>query len=1155
MKKRFNLCRFAVSAVLITVMFFCLLAVVSADSEVTAADVLNSSVVLKMKTPFYLKGGEKVYYTDDRYYYPQYKNDVMMVPLPSLCSMFDCTYRYDADKEEASVEKDGSVYTVRAGADGIYADGKAAKYLENPAVNTGKELLVPFDGMAEALGYRIIRLNYNDFIIAAKYDESAFTDGVKSALASAMVNDDRVILSEDFNGEPKWSVVAAWGGSGEGYNSTDCGKGAQDRAAYLGATQRSFYNLMSSNVTYNHAKEYRVTFDAKVTEDWANLALYPTIWLYDGKGKFIGMINFLTTCNMQPSTEWKTFTYALPKYYIKGGEYDNAASFQLAMRLGCLKTNEASGGIYIDNVRIEENTLPTADVECDFVADKFASWYYPGEKVKYTCKNPDALNGYNRVNITVYDSEKNVIYTDSRTAEEIKSDGWTYLPEELGYYEAEFNAVSSDGTVRKLVKGYTKTIKYDEDGRPVYAYLSQPTSHFAVVEGPAKPMEQRNEMHLASVTPYQSGETEFRLLDMIGISGLRLHYILWGNNYGGAGGIEDKPGVYNFDSADRWIKYSDKYGFKTVMANFFSTPIWAVEEKWRDVDNMTSFGYMYQKMAPENMEDLAEAIQEFYRHYKGKVDILEFMNEPAYGNTAFWADTPEKLAEMTKTAYNALRRVDPNKNMLMASASWNQGYALYNELISSDREFYDSFDIFSFHSRYAGDLKNYRNAEAKNGLESKTAAATEEYLYSAYWAGQTKNHDISTMHYYACCFNHIKKGIKYVTMFEVQDNVPDEVRHAHNLAKVGASHTIGLFTSFPYVEPHKGAPAVYNLYQNIGLDFTYAGEFDFGDGQKAVYFMSDGEPVVYVWNSDEKPFYLSGTLKAALGENAECHDFMGREFDINGEMHAMTMYCIKGFDKEKIDAIEKNEGKVLNDDFEREYYTCKMPEFIPVDEVVLDENFDGVVIDNPDSAPFDKETFELSDNINWVTDNWNWVTQNHAKPADYNAKFAAYADSDGFYLVVDVDDSAIYQQDPVNEWAENTWMNDSLQFAFDCYGTGDASMRAEFQVGIFKDKPLLYKHAAPEISFAMVDGWHESNSQLDADKYLRIENTGKGLLYKVFIPMSEMYPFQYSKNTDHLRFAVLVNDNDGTGRSYYEWTSGIGGNKDPKQFGALKFKK
>ena len=131
------------------------------------------------------------------------------------------------------------------------------------------------------------------------------------------------------------------------------------------------------------------------------------------------------------------------------------------------------------------------------------------------------------------------------------------------------------------------------------------------------------------------------------------------------------------------------------------------------------------------------------------------------------------------------------------------------------------------------------------------------------------------------------------------------------------------------MEPHKGAVAAYELYQTIGLDFTYAGEFDLGDGQKAVYFINDGEPLVYVWNSDEKPFYLSDTLKDALGENGRCKDFMGRDFDIDGEMQAMTMYCLTGFDKDKINAITSNEGKVLNDDFEESITPAKCRSLSP----------------------------------------------------------------------------------------------------------------------------------------------------------------------------------------------------------------------------------
>lgn len=1123
---------------------------VMADAVKTAEEVINQSVVLQVKTPYFLKNGEKVNYSNNEYYYPQYINNEMMIPLSMIDAVLNVRHNYNAKKEEAVITKGEKKITVRAKADGIIVDGGDSIYIQNYAVNTGRELLLPFDSVARALGYNVFKLNYEDMTVATLANEADFTDKVKSGIVTAMVDEKKAIFADNFE-SATWNM-SSWGGSGEYSSSIECGKGPDDKAAYLGATQKSNYGLMSKKIDYNHAKEYRIIFDAKVTEDWANTTFKPMVWAYNSKGSFISGQNFIENCDCKLTTDWKTFTYIVPKFYFGEDKYSDFAKFQIALMVTCSKTNEASGGIYIDNVRLLENVTPTADIDCDFVADKYASWYYPGESVTYTCKNPDALNGYEKINIKVTDSNYEVIHSETVSVEEIVSKGWTYTPTQLGYYEVILSAVSQDGTERQIVCGYVKVIKRNEDGTPVFAHLSQPTKHFAVVKGEAKPMELRNDMHMASATPYQESETEFKLLDMLGISGLRLHYIYWGDSYAVTGGVEAKEDVYNFDKADKWIKYSDQFGFKNIMANFFSTPIWAVEEKWR-TNEMTTFGYMFQKMAPENMEDLAEVIKEFYKHYNGKVDILEFMNEPAYGNTAFWADTPQKLAEMIKTAYKALREVDPNKNMLLASASWNQGYKLYAELISTDRDFANSFDMFTYHSRYSGDLKNYWNADKKYGYESKPAAATEEYLYSAYRSGKPKDHSVSTMHYYACYFNHIKKGVEYVTMFEVQDSVPDEVRNAEVANGKSPNHTIGVFTSFPYIEPHKGAVAAYNLYENIGLDFTYEGEFDFGDGQKVVYFMNDGEPVVYVWNSDDKPFYLSDELKSALTENAECKDFMGRDFNINDEMQPFTMYYIKGFDKAKIDAIEKDEGKVLNDDFEREYYTCKMPEFIPVEEVVLDEKFDGVVVNNPENAPFDKETFALSDNIQWITDDWNWVEQNHSKPANFDAKYATYVDNDGMYILVDVDDPVIKQESELNEWESQTWMNDSVQLAIDCYGTGDASMRAEFQVGMFKGKPLLYKEKAPEISFVMADGWSDSKAKLDTDKYLRIEKTNDGLMYKIFIPMSEMYPFQYSKTTNHLRFSLLVNDNNGVGRSYYEWSSGIGGTKDPKLFGAIKF--
>ena len=158
------------------------------------------------------------------------------------------------------------------------------------------------------------------------------------------------------------------------------------------------------------------------------------------------------------------------------------------------------------------------------------------------------------------------------------------------------------------------------------------------------------------------------------------------------------------------------------------------------------------------------------------------------------------------------------------------------------------------------------------------------------------------------------------------------------------------------------------------------------------------------------------------------------------------------------------------------------------------------------------------------------------------------------YLLVDTTDSAIYTPtDGDCDFRDGMWEYDSVQFAVDCLGTGLASQRAEFQVGIFKGEPIIYKHSAPDIGFNMVSGWSNSNTQLKGD-YVRIDKTDHGNIYKIFVPMSELFPFQYSEASEFIRFSLLVNNNDGNGRCYNEWSSGIGGDKDPKQFGAIKFK-
>jgi len=51
--------------------------------------------------------------------------------------------------------------------------------------------------------------------------------------------------------------------------------------------------------------------------------------------------------------------------------------------------------------------------------------------------------------------------------------------------------------------------------------------------------------------------------------------------------------------------------------------------------------------------------------------------------------------------------------------------------------------------------------------------------------------------------------------------------------------------------------------------------------------------------------------------------------------------------------------------------------------------------------------------------------------------------------------------------------------------------------------------------------------------------TPDGIVYEIMIPLSELYPLD-AKN-DRFAFSWLINDNDGDGRKYIEWSSGIGG--------------
>lgn len=1134
----------AVLAACITVPSLSGIAALAAESSMT-----ENSVVVRIKTDYYIKNGKKVQYQKGGGYYPQFTGDDFRVSADVLRGMLGINYRYDSKTETANISANGKTFVIRAEEDGYTANGElkyiAKKENRMTLTKSGTNQFLPLIITAKSLGYNVYQKNSMYVITTLGKDKltDSFYDGVYR-----LFTPENAIVNEDFvSPSGAWSYSTWSGGSAVTEESRDEPTALDSKAAYIGSTPKGFIGLLSAKkYDYNRAKSYRVTARVKTTSDFKDQEFSIDAWMYDSLGNFLGGRTFLNT-DTKWSDSWRTYECILPEYQLRSTAYDNAASFNIL--LSCANRGSgAAGGVYVDSLVLEEYELPNEYVSTDLIADKYAAWYNTGDTVTYTAPNTAPLDNYSRINVRVYNSDNECVGTDTVSKDSFVTKGWSYTPAEPGYYEAEFDAVSQDGFSVPIATSYEANLGTDKNNNYIFNQFNTTRRSFAVVDGTAKPMEQRNDALLMSVSG-DGKEEEFKLGDMLGLSGVRIHALHWGNGWGVYNGMENQEGVYTFGGADIPVNLANKYNFKTIMANVFGTPLWAVDEKYQDTSNV-SYSYIYEKMAPRDMSYLDKFIKEFYKHYKGKIDILEFMNEPHYGNTAFWADTPEKLAEMIKTAYKSLREADPGGEMKMATASWNQGYQLFAEIMD-DPEVYNSFDYFTFHSRDGFDLSKYKDSAAKKGYEFKPAYATEEYLYAEYTADKPKDHRMNTMAYVSKMLSHFKVGVNGFAQFELTDNVPDEVRYYCRVNGLGTSHVMGMFSPFPYLEPHKGAVAEFNLNKSMGLDFKYSKEYDLGDGTKGVLFENDGKPMMIVWNSKDIAFTLTDSLKAAVKDTSGLIDFEGRTFDKNDTLKPYTVYLLSDLDSSVLERIADEEGTALNADFETPYYTCEKPEYEEI-EPTLPEDESKIVDNNPNKI-FNEKTFKVSDDINWTTQNWNWVG-NLDKPEGYSSKFAAHVDKDGLYLMVDTTDSVIYTPTDGGEtFVDGMWQYDSVQFAVDCLGTGNADKRAEFQVAVFDGKPTLFKHVAPNIDFNMVSNWSRSASILD-EKYVRIENTDHGQLYKIFVPMSELFPFQYSDSSEFMRFSVLVNNNDGNGRCYNEWTSGIGGSKDPKLFGAIRFK-
>lgn len=157
---------------------------------------------------------------------------------------------------------------------------------------------------------------------------------------------------------------------------------------------------------------------------------------------------------------------------------------------------------------------------------------------------------------------------------------------------------------------------------------------------------------------------------------------------------------------------------------------------------------------------------------------------------------------------------------------------------------------------------------------------------------------------------------------------------------------------------------------------------------------------------------------------------------------------------------------------------------------------------------------------------------------DLSAKIYTMWDDKNFYLAADVRDNIFFQ--PYSNF-EPVWEADGLQVAFDTlFDRTTFPDNDDYELGLTLTPkgPQVCIFSAPLRGFTLMN-----------EAILKCTKTSKGMLYEAKIPWVSIGIIPEVRKK--IGFSILVNDNDGNGRKYGEWTTGIGEGKWPNLFGRL----
>lgn len=740
------------------------------------------------------------------------------------------------------------------------------------------------------------------------------------------------------------------------------------------------------------------------------------------------------------------------------------------------------------------------------------NWFTLGKPVVFSLENGLIDPAISALKGKVFDTSNRVVAEVVTARDSLIKEGWRWNPSVPGYYEIAFS-FTADGKEVPLAQKYNL-----QTTRGTTKIFSRERQNIVVF-----PPQSGNRPEQFGICADESSAEEAELAAKLGFSFGRI-WVEWGYHWDPNLIVEPKRGVFNWSNIDKKLATLNQHGFKDNFATIIGTPAWASPYPERtEVDICMA---KYSAWAPVKMKDWTDFIEAIVNRYGNQIHNWEMWNEPHLPTgSLFWRDSTEKYIELVRNGYETVKRLKPDDQVWLGGQGGMRYLPFYREFCRLGGA---PFDVLSEHGSWPGaSIPSYRKIEAEYKLPSRPWASTEWHavLYSA--MAEPPNEKVVAKKMILDLCQQLQYGAERITLFTMFEHGEKELLPVA-FDDGSFQQSYGIFRSRPRHEPRLAAATIRVFLDQINKKLVFGGVCDLANEQRLVWFTDSGNTFSVLWTDgvagtpDDRIAAALSTATITTGE--------GYPQTIPISLEPERLYFVKGLPESLLKSLPASD-KPLNRELRKPKIAKNVMTGVYNREPLLDEKLN---INNPDK-------------IFWNASGWSYIQSASPKPQGFNARYAVSFGAKGLDLVVEVKDPVFCQ----NEKTRTHWEGDSIQFALDVDGTGAENGQTEFIAALTAKGPVIYKSVAASIGGDLLQRWSPANKSLEFGRAV-IERNGDSINYRIHVDATELYPFNFV-NDAMIRFSLLVNNNDGKGRTgYLEWSSGIGKAKDPSAYGKLK---